>query len=126
MITADQLLCHAIGDYLLQSHWMANEKTQRWWPAVLHAASYGLPFVFLRPSRRALAVIVGTHLLIDHFRLARYVCWLKNQIGVRHWQPVTPSGYPAGTPDWLAVWLLIIADNTLHVAINGVVLRWLR
>ncbi len=28
------------------------------------------------------------------------------------------TGYPSATPAWLAVWLLIIADNTLHLLIN--------
>ena len=28
MFTADQLVAHAVGDYILQSHWMATEKTK--------------------------------------------------------------------------------------------------
>jgi hypothetical protein len=28
------LLAHLVGDYLLQSDWMAAEKTKRWWPPV--------------------------------------------------------------------------------------------
>ncbi len=35
------------------------------------------------------------------------------------------TGYPPSTPAWLSVWLLIIADNILHIAINGVALRWM-
>ncbi len=35
------------------------------------------------------------------------------------------TGYPPSTPVWLSVWLLIIADNILHVAINGAALRYL-
>lgn len=36
-----------------------------------------------------------------------------------------PTGYPPTTQPWLSTWLLIIADNTLHLAINYVALRWL-
>jgi hypothetical protein len=43
MITADQILIHAIGDYILQSDWMANEKTKRWFPAACHALVYQDP-----------------------------------------------------------------------------------
>lgn len=78
LITADQLVAHAIGDYVLQSDWMANEKTKRSVAAGVHAATYTLPFLFITTSLSALFVIVVTHFAIDRWRLARYVCWLKN------------------------------------------------
>src|SRR4051812_27883217 len=80
MITADQLLAHAIGDYILQSDWMANEKTKKSVAALAHVATYGLPFLFLRPSWKAYPVIVGTHFIVDRWRLARFVVWAKNFI----------------------------------------------
>lgn len=133
MITADQLLAHAIGDYILQSHWMATEKTKRSVAALVHVAFYGLPFLLFRPSWAAIAVIVGTHFVIDRWRLARFVVRAKNVFGdpdiYPHRNPdgryVTPTGYPETTPAWLAVWLLIIADNILHVIINGLALKYL-
>ncbi|MFD4210556.1 DUF3307 domain-containing protein, partial [Micromonospora tulbaghiae] len=63
------LLAHLAGDYLLQSHWMATEKSKRWWPAWAHALTYGLPFLLITQSPAALAVIVGTHAVIDRYRL---------------------------------------------------------
>ena len=143
MITADQLLCHAIGDYILQSDWMANEKTKRSIAALCHVATYGLPFLFLRPSWKAYAVIVSTHFVIDRWRLARFVVWAKNFIApisrnfdlylsggyemkeTAAWASCRGTGYPAQTPAWLAVWLLIIADNIMHVTINGLALKYL-
>jgi hypothetical protein len=129
MITADQLLAHAVGDYLLQSHWMATEKTKRSLAAAAHALTYGLPFLAFRPSWAALAVIVGTHFVIDRWRLARFVVAAKNFLGpVRTWpdsRAVAGTGYDPDLPPWLAVWLLIIADNTLHVLINGLALAYL-
>jgi hypothetical protein len=129
MITADQLVCHAIGDYVLQSDWMAREKVKRWWPALVHACVYVLPFLALRPSPWALAVMVSTHAVIDRLRLARYVVYAKNFLAARaDWRPwadCSGTGYPADRPPWLAVWLLIIADNVFHVLINGAALRWL-
>lgn len=35
-------LAHMVGDYLIQSDWMAQEKTKRWWPAIAHALTYGI------------------------------------------------------------------------------------
>ncbi len=33
--------------------------------------------------------------------------------------------YPSAVPEWLAACLLIIVDNTFHLAINHAALRWL-
>jgi len=78
LITADQLVAHAVGDYILQSDWMANEKTKRSLAAAAHALTYALPFLLLRPSIAAFAFIAGTHFLVDRWRLARFVCYAKN------------------------------------------------
>lgn len=166
-----QLLAHLFGDYILQSDWMANNKTKRSWPAFVHALLYSLCFVPLIwfHGRVPLASwvcwgwIFVTHFLIDRFRLARYVVWAKNWLGPRKWwyrnipggkptwsdvaregEPLPrmadgyyifhaptpplwacPTGYPPTTPAWLSTWLLIIADNTLHLAINYVALTYL-
>lgn len=130
LISADQILAHALGDYVLQSDYMAREKTKRLTVALAHALCYALPFLLLRPSLAAWCVIVGTHAVIDRWRLARVVVWLKEGLLSPHSVYVPPfaecpTGYPADKPPFLAVWLLIIADNAIHVAINGAALRWL-
>lgn len=127
MITGDQLVAHAVGDYVLQSDWMANEKTKRSVAALAHVLTYALPFLLLRPSLAALAVIVGTHFVVDRWRLARFVCFAKNWPwpGSQPWAKCSATGYPSERPPFLAVWLLIIADNVMHVLINGAALRWL-
>ena len=145
MITADQLLCHAIGDYVLQSDWMANEKTKKSVAALCHVLTYGIPFLFLRPSWLAMFVIISTHFVIDRWRLARFVVWAKNflmpSLWMRGFDPFSEAarkerdkyawtncaatGYPAVNPAWLSVWLLIIADNIMHVLINGLALKYL-
>jgi hypothetical protein len=38
------------------------------------------------------------------------------------WSECKATGYPPDTPPWLAVWLMIIADNTIHVLINSAVI----
>jgi hypothetical protein len=162
MITADQLVAHAIGDYVLQSDWMANKKRSENVAAAVHALVYTLcflPFVWSdRPAYRAfdvLAVIGFTHFLIDRFGLARYVVWAKNFLAPRWmllgempaeatladgsvwrarrewmvrnlpWSSCQGTGYPPDRPPFLAVWLLIVADNILHVVINALALRFL-
>ena len=136
MFTADQLVAHAVGDYILQSHWMATEKTRQSFAAAVHAVTYTLPFLLITQSAAALAVICGSHFLIDRYRLARYVVWLKNgpidmadhgHIGddATRWKPVTATGYADDVPPWLSVWLLIAADNIIHVICNAVAIATL-
>lgn len=129
MITADQLVAHAIGDYILQSDWMATEKTKKSIAAAAHVVTYAIPFLALTRSIAALVFIVVTHFVIDRWRLARYVVWAKNWLAPKGsrtppWSACTATGYPPDRPSWLAVWLLIIADNVMHVILNAVALRW--
>lgn len=123
------ILAHLVGDYLIQSHWMATKKTEQWLPAVAHGVTYTLPYALVTQSPWALLVIGGTHIIIDRFRLARHFAWLKNQIGPRSsrfaWSTAKGTGYPADTPPWLAVWLMIVADNTIHLLINTAAILWL-
>lgn len=118
MFTADQLVAHAVGDYIIQSHWMATEKTKQNFAAAVHAVTYTLPFLLISQNPAALSAICGSHFLIDRYRLARFVVWAKN--GMRG--PVTATGYADDVPAWLSVWLLIAADNILHVICNAVAL----
>ncbi len=128
MVTADQLVCHAVGDYIFQSHWMATEKVNRWWAAIVHAVAYSVPFLLLTTSLPTLLVIAGTHAVIDRYRLARWVCWAKNvtlcPAGKEHWLPAGQA-FPSDCPPFLSAWLVIIVDNTIHVLINAAALRWL-
>lgn len=156
MVTADQLVAHLVGDYILQSDWMASEKTKKSLAAAVHALVYTLPFLFLTFSWKALLVICATHFIIDRWRLARYVCWVKNFLGPKAtfnveyipthtnvggkemytekttavpwwftWKDCAGTGYHKDKPVWMSVWLLIIADNTMHILINSLALRYL-
>lgn len=144
-----QLVLHLIGDYVTQSDWMAQNKTKSTWAAFCHATIYALPFLAIA-SMHAWLVIWGTHLLIDRFRLARYIVWAKNFLAPRHtfvierveqgdsaklhkirtewwhqWRDCSGTGYHKDSPPWLSVWLMIAADNTLHLAINAAAITWL-
>lgn len=123
-MTKNLLLAHLVGDYLAQTHHQAVRKTEAWGPALTHAATYTLCHLPLTRSPWRLAVIGGTHAVIDRYRLAKHVVWAKNQLAPKGYRPPhTATGYPEDTPPWLAVWLMILADNTLHLLINAAVLE---
>ena len=128
MFSIDQLIAHLVGDYILQSHWMALEKRRSTPAAFVHALTYTIPFLFITHDVVALAIIAITHFGIDRYGLARYLVWLKNQIGPRAhrapWNRCKATGYPDDTPPWLATWLMIITDNTLHLICNGLAIAY--
>ncbi len=122
----EQLILHLIGDYVTQSDWMANEKLKSSFAASIHALVYSLPFLFIG-SWKAFLLICLSHFFIDRFRLARYVVFAKNFLGQPFpiWENCKGTGYPSERPIWLAVWLLIVADNTLHLICNYYALKLL-
>ncbi len=137
------LAAHMFGDYFIQNDWMALEKTNRWWPAIVHGVTYTVPFVpvvlVMQPTGHAafgllpipaiiyaLAVIGGTHIVIDRFYLAKHVIWARNQLAPFPYRPPhTATGFGEDRPAWLAVWLMIIVDNCIHMAINTAAVVWL-
>ncbi len=164
-VAADQIFCHLVGDFVAQSDWMASRKTQSSWPCLIHALAYTICFIPLTciwsdidwspvswtPSSiswKALSFIAVTHFIVDRWRLARYVCWLKNFLAppwierlyedghpkageikdrIRNfpWSECSSTGYDAGKPPFMAIWLMIIADNVVHVLCNGIALKYI-
>ena len=123
----EQLILHLIGDYVTQTSWMAQEKLKNFFVALLHAFIYSLPFLLLDPSNTAFLVIWISHAIIDRYRLAKYILFAKdwiNQPSLK-WKDCSDTGYHKDKPIWMSVWLMIIADNTMHLAINYVAFRWL-
>lgn len=120
------ILGHLIGDYVLQSHAMAVRKTSSWRWAWIHAACYSIPFAVLLGCLHvpigslllALLIIGGTHAIIDRYRLAAVWCrWYGVGFPGLWWRG---NGWQ-DPPPFLGVWLIILVDNTMHLAINGAV-----
>lgn len=122
----EQLILHLFGDFVTQSDWMANNKTMRSWPAICHVLVYGLPFLLIG-SCSAVGVICLSHFFIDRFRLIRYLNWSKNWLSPSRypWAECSVTGFHKSTPEWLATWLMIVADATVHLICNYCALRWL-
>ncbi len=112
------LVLHFVGDYLLQTSWMANEKTKHWFPALVHALVYSIPFLIIHFDYSWL-IIFGTHYIIDRYRLAMYWIQFINRTKDRN-----NFGYSNELPIFLSMWLLFIVDNTFHIIINSLTLYY--
>lgn len=134
MTMFEQLLAHFLGDYVFQTDRMARQKTGSDYWAWLHVLTYGLIFLILGASWGALLVIVGSHFLIDRFRLALYVVKFKTVLDYSLQGPreirirlsnLDRFGFPQGTPEYLGFWILILVDNLIHITINYYALMYL-
>jgi hypothetical protein len=135
----NQLLCHLWGDYILQSHWMAENKTKRSKPIFEPDEVPGDPESVnkhvrgedhrpRRPGRPQEQEGQGIQQSVDQGReppLWSPSCWEQRM----SWKACQGTGFVSedrkGPPAWLAVWLLIIVDNILHLTINYFALRYL-
>lgn len=129
-----QLLLHLWGDYFFQVGKWANLKRSNWKFAAIHGTQYGLGFLLaglilknFQCSLMAFAVITSTHIIIDRTYPVRYWLFAKNWIGrpSLKWEDCSGTGYHKDTPKHISFWLMIIADNTLHLTINYIALACL-
>lgn len=102
------LIGHLIGDFLLQSSWMAKNKATKWLPLLAHVTIYtavvgvfgmmsgGLSFA-------AIALIVLSHIILDRRTFVAF--WVRNI--------QTAKG-----PE--QAWLSVMADQIFHIIILAI------
>lgn len=59
------ILCHLIGDYPLQSEFLAQTKGKNWYHLIVHCFLYSAPFAFAFEVDWRLIPLIGTHIVID-------------------------------------------------------------
>jgi|SRR6478609_8390071 len=116
-----RLIAHLIGDYIIQSDYLAQAKTHRTGygvkAATAHALLYTACFLPLTRNPLRLAIIGVTHGLLDHYRPLPKLIHAKDKA-------LSPRGWPATRPSELPFWLHIVVDNTTHLLVNEVALDW--
>jgi hypothetical protein len=147
----EQLLTHLLGDFVLQSDWMALNKSKHSIPCLVHVLIYTFCFwLFITHSWPALLVLGGTHFLIDRFHipLKRFI-WLRGHLNplidyppfkycdstgyyddspfntYRNTDPVFEVACGKPRLFFISMWLYIAHDNFLHLTINFLALKYL-
>ena len=115
------IICHLIGDYLFQNHWMASKKTTSTFPCLVHAILYTFAYLIMTTNFSALCLIFSTHFLIDRFRLARYWIMFVNLFGTKDCR-----GGPPKDSGFLPLFVLFSVDNSWHLVIQWLILSVLR
>lgn len=65
------IFCHLIGDYVLQTDYIAKTKGTNWYHLIVHCMLYCLPFFVIYGLTWQLLFIFVTHMVIDPIK-ARY------------------------------------------------------
>ena len=75
------IFCHLVGDYILQSNFIATTKGSNWYHLFVHCTLYSLPFFLTFGLTWQLSVIFVTHMIVDPLK-ARYgkINYLTDQI----------------------------------------------
>lgn len=102
------LIGHLIGDFLLQTTWMAMNKASKWLPLLVHVAVYTLVvglfgFASGGLSLAAILLIFISHAFLDRKTFVSF--WVKRI------QMVKGNEQP---------WLSVIADQIFHIIILAI------
>ena len=75
------LICHLIGDYVLQSNFLATTKGQNWYHLFIHCVLYIVPFYFVFGFSWHIGVLFAVHIIVDTLK-ARYnkISYIQDQI----------------------------------------------
>lgn len=75
------VICHLIGDYFLQSEFIAKTKGQNWYHLFVHCILYVVPFYIAFGLDLRLVIIFISHVIIDALK-ARYhaISYLGDQV----------------------------------------------
>ena len=59
------LASHMIGDYVLQSDFIAKTKGENWWHLISHSITYTVPFALLMGIDIKIGLLLFSHILTD-------------------------------------------------------------
>lgn len=62
------ILCHLLGDYVLQIDFIAKTKGENWYHMLVHCALYVLPFIIVFGLSWAVAVSFAAHFIVDNLK----------------------------------------------------------
>lgn len=77
----DLIMCHLVGDYVLQCDFIASTKGKNFYHLLVHCCLYVLPFYICFDFSWKLGVVFLTHTIIDSLK-AKYqkISYLQDQV----------------------------------------------
>ncbi len=123
----EQILLHGLGDYIIQTDWMAQNKKKPGWhgfkACFIHCLTYSLPFLLIT-SWQAVLLIFLSHFLIDRYKWLDYLLAWKNNVRLENGKlDISNFGFKKERPFAISIWLYIATDNILHLICNYYILK---
>lgn len=97
------ILGHLVGDFLLQNHWMADNKATRTLPRLVHCIVYSITVYAFSWLAGGISLIAVGIILLSHF--------IIDQRSFIHWW-MAAINRTSGMP-----WLSIVYDQIFHLLI---------
>lgn len=136
------LTCHFVGDFLLQSDWMATNKSKQWAVLAIHVSAYCVPFLawfmLARTANHAALVFVSVtwaaHFVTDAItsRVTSRLWFVKTTLAGRGGRVIAAgvaTEAPAYWVDYLPTrhWFFVVIgfDQLLHIWQLAATLAWL-
>lgn len=67
------MACHMLGDYVLQSDFLATSKGTNWWHFFVHCVLYSLPFAVAFGFDWRVLALLASHVVIDAMKARLHV-----------------------------------------------------
>lgn len=104
------LLAHFIGDFLLQSDWMAVQKKQKTLVCTIHVLFYMLPFLIVDTTEVQLILIAVQHWVQDRYGFIKWYCCKFGIFQGELKQPVLPWGHFIVDQIFHTIWLWFVFE----------------
>lgn len=122
-----QLLLHLFGDFIIQNDWMALKKKENsfkgYLTCLIHCLLYSLPF-FLVTGLNGVSLIFLTHFIIDKYHVIEWFLAVRNNAREEGKLTIKNFGYGLQRPFAISIWLMIITDNTIHLILNYLFIKY--
>lgn len=75
------LVCHMLGDYVIQTDFLARTKGESWWHLLTHCVTYTVPFAVVFGVDWRVAWLLLTHIVIDALKARwKVIDYLMDQL----------------------------------------------
>lgn len=74
------IVCHIVGDYLLQTDYMAREKNNNLYILFVHCVCYCLPFIYVYGLTYKTMWLFASHIFMDWMKIKGYTKIWYDQI----------------------------------------------
>ena len=130
-----QLLLHLFGDFIVQNDYVALNKKKNtlkgWLYCTFHCVTYSFPFLLITDWKAVIGICIS-HFIIDKTNIVAYFCAWRNNV---HNPPelkrkygnydISNFGFQLHRPFAITIWLLIFTDNTFHLILNYLFIKYL-